>query len=131
MVRPDSCLKAAAVPAEKASAVDGTVNFRPDGFALYVDAIPVKGSASDLAPFIEAACRLLCEKFGAADIRCAPKDSPLAFAQWKGALAAVVRDRAKELYGKGWFLLVGSSELRQVAVEALEPFADLVVKGVR
>ena len=38
---------------------------------------------------------MLVERYatsGIRDIRCAPKDGPLGFGGWKGAIAAVVRD---------------------------------------
>lgn len=77
---------------EAATAADGTaVELNTDDtINVYVNAIP-SGEFSRLEPYIELACQTLCTEYGAADIQCAPKDGPLGYTKWKGALAALVR----------------------------------------
>lgn len=109
-----------------------TITYRTNvaPFTLYLDALPVRGQhAEDLAPLISGWCSALCERYEAADVRCAPADSPLGFGKWKGALAGM----AKELGPKSgaWFLVgLKESELKAVVAEALESRAAVVVRGV-
>jgi hypothetical protein len=70
----------------------------------------------------------LAEQYKAADVRCAPKDSPLAFAGWKGALAALAK---AEPPAPGAYAVSSSSEIGMVAFEALVGTAARVVRGVR
>lgn len=59
---------------------------------LYVNAIP-STKFDRLETYISEVCAALCAEYSAADIRCAPKDGPLGYDKWKGALAALVRSR--------------------------------------
>lgn len=96
---------------------------------LFVDCI-VKGRITvDLSAYVEKMCADLAAKFGAADIRCAPSDSPLSFGKWKGALAAAIRENPPE---NGTYVLHGvrESEIRLVVCETLEPLCTVFVRGV-
>jgi hypothetical protein len=86
---------------------------------LYVDCLP-NGPHAHLASYLSGLKRTLEETYGVADIRCAPSDSPLAFAKWRGVLAASIRTAPP---APGTYVVVGSrsSELVQVLVETLEP----------
>jgi hypothetical protein len=96
---------------------------------LFVDCI-VKGRVTvDLGLYIDNMCNHLATKFNAADIRCAPSDSPLSFGKWKGALAALIRENPPE---NGVYVLHGvrESEIKAVVVETLEPLCAVFVRGV-
>jgi hypothetical protein len=61
------------------------------GLTLYVNAFP-NGTWVDLQSYILQVTNELQEHFAVSDIRCAADDSPLAFAKWRGVLAAAVRE---------------------------------------
>lgn len=61
-------------------------------FEIYVNAIP-NSPFDRLETYVQIACSVICEQYDAVDIRCAPKDGPLGYDKWKGALAAFVRAR--------------------------------------
>lgn len=86
------------------------------GIDLYVDCFPPAG-ARDLAPWVQAQADRLAKQYGAADVRCAPKDSPLGFGGWRGALAAVCREAALE--PGAYYLDARGSDLAEVAADAL------------
>lgn len=94
---------------------------------LYVDCLPDGVAARRLEAYVRELCAQLEATFQVADVRCAPKDSPLAFGGWRGALAAAARDRPPEA---GAWAASSSSDLQQVVVEALSPGAR-VVRGLR
>lgn len=96
---------------------------------LFVDCV-VKGRVTvDLSAYIEKMCTDLATTYKAADIRCAPSDSPLSFGKWKGAFAAAIRENPPE---NGTYVLHGvrESEIKQVVVETLEPLCTVFVRGV-
>lgn len=95
------------------------------GPEIYVNAVPC-GPFADLAPYVAEKCAKIATAMKVDDIRVAGKDSPLAYGGWRGALAAVIRD---EPPAPGRYLLLVSTELGEVVVEALAPF--VVVRGVR
>lgn len=99
----------------------------PAGIELYVDCFPPSG-ASDLMSWIQEQADRLAKQYGAADVRCAPNDSPLGFGRWKGALAALCREAP--LQAGVYCLDARGSDLAEVAVEALRARAR-VVRGMR
>lgn len=86
---------------------------------IYADVVGqcVQG-AHLLDAYIRSKCEELAAAEGAADIRCAPDGSALAFGKWKGALAALVKENppAPALYVTYG---VRESEVKQVVLEAL------------
>jgi hypothetical protein len=115
--------------ANQKSASTGTVkdsNTKVTVPRIYVDCIAP--NASDLSGIVDQAAAALADQFGAQDIRCAPKDSPLGFGGWKGALAAYIREGV-ELQPGDYYLDTRGSEIREIAAEA---FGTLVVaRGIR
>lgn len=57
---------------------------------IYVNCIP-SGGFDRLEPYIEQLERALAAQYGASDIRCAPKDGPLGYDKFIGAIAAFAR----------------------------------------
>lgn len=100
---------------------------QPVGLTLYLDAVEDGVKTQRLEAYAEEHASALADAYKAADIRCAPKDSPLAFGGWKGALAAIVREDPP---ANGAWSVSSSSEIGLVAFEALAPKAR-VVRGVR
>ncbi len=98
------------------------------GLVLIVDARVEGLDAMPLDAYIAKVCAVLSTEYKAADLRCAPKDSPLAYGGWKGALAALV---AAEPPAPGVYTLadVRESEVRQVVVEALKPLCSTFIRG--
>lgn len=99
-----------------------------DCIELYVDCSVSGIYAQSLDGYITEKCRALETKFGAADLRCAPMDSPLAYNKWKGALAALVRNEPPPV-DKYTLDDVRESEIKQVVVEALRPLCGVFVRG--
>lgn len=98
------------------------------GICLFVDCMSSEFS-TPLDPYVDAICKALCEEFHAADLRCAPNDSPLGFGKWKGALAAAIKANPPE--GKIYSLLfVKGNELKEVVAEALRPLCNFYVRGL-
>lgn len=101
------------------------------GVTLYVDVYFEKtiNLPTRLEDYYTPLVRDLEKQFNAADIRCAPSDSPLAFGKWKGALACMVRDNPPPV---GSYVVrgVGQSEIAQVVVEALSPVCCEIVRGL-
>lgn len=95
----------------------------PSAVRIYVDCIAP--GANDLAPIVQSACQNICEAFGAVDLRCAPKDSPLGFGAWKGVLAAYMRDYPLE--PGDYYLDTRGSEIFEVAASAL----NITARGIR
>lgn len=98
------------------------------GIGLFVDCTPPPG-AVDLSSWVYGLAGQLAKQYGAADIRCAPDQSPLSFGKWKGALAAACREDA---IADGFYHLdARGSELLEVAVEALRSRVRFVCRGIR
>jgi hypothetical protein len=78
--------------AEKAAAAGQTVAAAQasQGITLYLNAVP-NGPFVDLTGYVYEATTLLEEQFDVPDIRSATGEGPLAFARWRGALAAMVK----------------------------------------
>lgn len=104
------------------------------GLHLFVDVaigrLPGGPGVEDLDPWINAVCATLADQYKAADVRCAPNDSPLGFGKWKGAVAALVSAAPPE---DGVYSVsnVAESEIRAVVVEALKGKCATFVRGVR
>jgi hypothetical protein len=67
-----------------------------DGFQVFVDCTPNVESES-LHPYVDGIVSELVSRFCAPpclpDLRCAPKDGPLGFGGWRGALRAIVLEK--------------------------------------
>lgn len=98
------------------------------GITFYVDAIEDGVAPLRLEAYADKLAAALAEQYKAADIRCAPADSPLSFGKWKGALAALVR---AEPPAPGAYAVSSGSEIGMVAFDALAASAARVVRGVR
>jgi len=119
--------------------VKKTLTETPSGFNLFIDCIPSSGAIA-FAGYVDARLDTIREAFpDLIDVRLAPKkgknaegkdvDHPLAYGGWKGVLAAECRLNPPQ--GNLCALGVYGSEFMQVAIEALEPLAKVVVRGVR
>lgn len=102
-----------------------------EGLVLFVDVrfeTPTGKGIRLLDEVLSQALAELCQEYGVRDIRFAPKDSPLAYGGWKGALAAWLRTHCPQ---SGHWLIndVSESEIKQVAIEALKPACSLFVRG--
>jgi hypothetical protein len=100
-----------------------------DELVIFVNVMIEGGDYQSLDSYLFRLADDLCQRSGAADLRCAPDESGLAFGKWKGALAAAIR---ATLPGPGSYLInVGDSELHAVLAETLREHADVYVRGVR
>ncbi len=107
-----------------------------DDLEVFVDAIPNCNFVS-LHPYIDTICAALCAKFippgGLADVRCAPKDGPLGFGGWRGAISAIVREHPPT--SGTYYLDTRGNELALEVAEAMrthcEKVGALYVRGVR
>jgi hypothetical protein len=106
----------------KNSAPVGNISgWRPDGIRVYVDCYPDVADGTPIKSLDRWADELaakLADNCGAADIRCAPEKSPLAFGKWKGALAALVRESELE---PGVYVIDSRTEFAAVVAEAIRP----------
>lgn len=106
--------------------------FLHGGIVLLVDVVvtsTVATMATSLDRYISSLTTSLCDEYHAADVRCAPADSPLGYGKWKGALAALVRAKPPEP-GVYCLLHVKESEVKQVVVEALSSLCSTVIRGI-
>ncbi len=93
---------------------------------LYLDCGEDGVHASRLETYAEQLCRALEAEYKAADVRCAPESSPLAFGKWKGALAALARAQPP---APGAYTCSKGDEVGYVVFLALVPLARRVVRG--
>jgi hypothetical protein len=93
------------------------VQYSDDGIRVFVDCYP-EVPAKSLDRWADELAAKLAENCGAADIRCAPEKSPLAFGKWKGALAALVRESELE---PGVYVIDSRTEFASVVAEAIRP----------
>jgi len=79
-----------------AGAVGNTATSTTDGYALFVDCTP-NCEAESLHPYVDGIVAELVSRFCAPpalpDLRCAPKDGPLGFGGWRGAVRAIVLEK--------------------------------------
>lgn len=97
------------------------------GLLLYLDSIEDGVVAERLEPYAGRLARQLEAEYSAADLRCAPEQSPLSFGKWKGALAALARANPPA----GAYLCSSTDEVAYEVFKALAPSAARVVRGVR
>lgn len=102
-------------------------DFETEETEIYVNALPRFGTSfKDLSPYIAALNASLSADYQAADVRCAPKGTPLEFGGWKGVVAGVARLKPP---APGTYVLLVRTELDQIVADAL---ADFVVStGVK
>jgi hypothetical protein len=98
---------------------------------LYVDCAPHGIALESFHTFVDEWCRLLCQRYGADDIRCAPADGPLGYGRWEGALAAVAREAiAKGFVPPGSYSLdARGSKVAAVVADALRTSGVFFVRG--
>jgi len=99
------------------------------GIRLFINCVPSE-KYEPLDGYMRQLTKSMEEKFSVADVRAAPDaNHPLAYARWKGVLAALVRN---ELPSAGdYAVFTEGNEIAQVVAEALTPVAGFVVRGVR
>ena len=101
----------------------------PKAIHLFVDVVLERGARpTPLEDYYLPKVREMEEQHGAADIRCAPQDSPLGYGKWKGALASYVRAVPP---APGVYFARSANEIEAVVIEALAPMCDTVARGVR
>ena len=104
-------------------------------FVLLIDCDVVAGTeggpmaVKSLASVIEKVHKGLREKFKCDDVRFASKDSALGFGAWRGVLAAAMRVLHEAGEFDGYYRASTAFELESVAIEALLPVADVVIRG--
>ncbi len=88
--------------------------------AVYVDCIPL-GEFEPMSEYVEHLLNVLCEKFippnGLKDVRCAPKDSPLGFGGWKGAIRAIVIEQPPP--DAEYYIDTRGNEIMEVVADAM------------
>lgn len=112
---------AARVQAEQAQA----------GIRLYIDCLPMHDVALPLQAYVTETANALAKHFRVPDIRFSNGDnkSPLAYAAWRGALAAatVANPPPPGVY----FIDTRYSEFAQEVAQSLSGIAQIVVRGLR
>lgn len=103
----------------------------PENTILIVDAlVETREMVYDLGPEVDALAEQLARQHNAADLRCAPADSPLSFGKWKGALTAVLRAEFTPRTSLCGLRCLGD-EVREVAAQAIASKFTTVVWGRR
>lgn len=103
----------------------------PENTILIVDAlVETCELVYDLGPEVDALAEQLARQHNAADLRCAPSDSPLSFGKWKGALTAVLRAEFTPRTSLCGLRCLGD-EVREVAAQAIASKFTTVVWGRR
>lgn len=103
----------------------------PENTILIVDAlVETCELVYDLGPDVDALAEQLARQHNAADLRCAPADSPLSFGKWKGALTAVLRAEFTPRTSLCGLRCLGD-EVREVAAQAIASKFTTVVWGRR
>lgn len=103
----------------------------PENTILIVDAlVETCELVYDLGPEVDALAEQLARQHNAADLRCAPSDSPLSFGKWKGALAAVLRAEFTPRTSLCGLRCLGD-EVREVAAQAIASKFTTVIWGRR
>ena len=103
----------------------------PENTILIVDAlVETCELVYDLGPEVDALAEQLARQHNAADLRCAPADSPLSFGKWKGALTAVLRAEFTPRTSLCGLRCLGD-EVREVAAQAIASKFTTVVWGRR
>jgi hypothetical protein len=93
------------------------------GLVLCVDCTPNAG-ARDLTGYVADLAASVARSANVPDVRFAPKDNPLAFSAWRGALAAAARESPPT-----GLCAIYSSDLSEPVIDALAGIASLVIRG--
>jgi hypothetical protein len=94
---------------------------------LFIDCIPEGYTVKRLETFAQELAQHIADKAQVADIRI-QEQGPLSHGKWKGVLAAMARANKP----KGTYVVsTGSGEITSTVLEALLPFADFRVRGLR
>jgi len=101
-----------------------------NGITLWVDVMIERGPRpTPLEDYWRPMVRQLEESNGRiGDLRCAPKDNPMAYGAWKGHLAAWVREQPP---APGFYAARSANEFDAVVVDALASLCETVLRGVR
>jgi hypothetical protein len=102
----------------------------PTPLCVYVDCVP-NTATLDLDVYIAELVATIAKKFNVDDIRwVTDKNNPIAYAGWKGALAAAVKVAPP---APGDYFVRSDSEFAQIVIEAIKPLttAGNFVRGVR
>lgn len=100
------------------------------GLQVYADAIPPTAPFTDLGPWVREVVQKLAERCQVADVRLAPKGSPLEFGQWRAHLAACFRE--VPLADGVYFLDTRGSDFAEIAADAMRTRAGAqVTRGIR
>jgi hypothetical protein len=86
----------------------------------------VTGESEDLDLWVAEIADKIAKAANAPEIRFAPKDSPIAFGAWRGALAAAAREGTQTL-GAGIFT-ISRGDLNDAAIEGMFPAFDAVIR---
>lgn len=103
----------------------------PRGLRLFVDCFP-NIPAKDLDGYVEAMVQKTAKAAGVDDLRLVlDKHNPIAFGQWRGALAQAVK--AEPPTAGDYIVTSSTGEFTQVVIEALKPLcsAGNFVRGIR
>ena len=102
---------------------------------VFIDCIP-NGEFESLHPYVDALLDVLSDRYnpgGLRDVRCAPKDSPLGFGGWRGAVRAIVIE--KPPVPGSYYLDTHGNEVTAEVADALrvvcERTGGLYVRGIR
>lgn len=101
------------------------------GVVILINARPASGSSRSLAGYVDYVNAELAKRYsvtadgkpGIQDVRCAPKDSPLAFGGWKGAVREVVKADPPQVDGD-CHLDTFMDELNEAVADALRVVAE-------
>jgi hypothetical protein len=101
------------------------------GIRLYIDCLPMHDVALPLQSYVTETANALAKHFRVPDIRFSNGDnkSPLAYAAWRGALAAATI--ANPPPAGVYFIDTRYSEFAQEVAQSLSGIAQLVVRGLR
>jgi hypothetical protein len=98
------------------------------GVELFVDVV-TSVATSNLDGYVAEKLGRLCREGNVLDVRCAPKDSPLAYGGWRGLLTALVR--AEPPPAGRYSIDSRGGEVAEVVIEALRTSASFFVRGSR
>jgi hypothetical protein len=121
--------------AAPAAGAEGVTASAPAELEVFVDCLPNR-EFDTLTDYMDAMLRALEGKFcvsGIADVRCAPKDGPLGFGGWRGAIHAYVRTNPPH---PGTYMLdTRGTDIAYEVADALRSICEAVdglyVRGIR
>lgn len=100
-----------------------------NGITVFADVALAGIAADDLEPYVADMLRKMEKQFGVADVRFSPKDSPLAYGGWKGALVAGV-SAMPPAPGVYRLAFVKGNEMRELVLEGLQKAGAAIARGV-